>query len=63
MDFMYNGEVSVSQDSLNNLLSAAEELAVKGLTATDANATNLNAAATASHFDEEPTHVSVNHLS
>jgi len=56
---MYNGEVSISQDSLNNFLSAAEELAVKGLTANDGNAaTNLNAAASASHFEEEQTHVS-----
>ncbi len=60
---MYNGEVSVSQDSLNNFLSAAEELAVKGLTANDASATNLNAAASVSHFDEEQTHVSGNHHS
>ena len=50
LDFMYNGEVSVSQDSLNNFLSAAEELAVKGLTANDG-PTNLNA--THSHFDDD----------
>jgi hypothetical protein len=45
---MYNGEVSVSQDSLNNFLSAAEELAVKGLTANDALSN------TQTNLDEEP---------
>ena len=29
---MYHGEVNVPQDSLNNFLAVAEELAVKGLT-------------------------------
>ena len=29
---MYHGEVNVAQDSLNNFLAVAEELAVKGLT-------------------------------
>ena len=48
LDFMYNGEVSVSQDSLNNFLSAAEELAVKGLTANDALSN------TQTNLDEEP---------
>lgn len=32
LDFMYHGEVSVSQDNLNNFLSVAENLEVKGLT-------------------------------
>jgi len=32
LDFMYHGEVSVSQDNLNNFLSVAEDLEVKGLT-------------------------------
>merc|ERR1712241_1666799 len=35
-NFMYHGEVNVAQDSLNNFLAVAEELAVKGLT-TDSN--------------------------
>merc|ERR1712129_444768 len=32
LNFMYHGEVNVEQDSLNNFLAVAEELAVKGLT-------------------------------
>merc|ERR1712024_2128 len=36
LNFMYHGEVNVAQDSLNNFLAVAEELAVKGLT-TDSN--------------------------
>ena len=32
LNFMYHGEVNVAQDSLNNFLAVAEELAVKGLT-------------------------------
>lgn len=32
LDFMYHGEVSVSQENLNKFLSVAEELEVKGLT-------------------------------
>jgi len=34
LNFMYHGEVNVAQDSLNNFLAVAEELAIKGL-ATD----------------------------
>ena len=30
LHFMYNGEVNVAQNSLNDFLAAAEELAVKG---------------------------------
>ena len=36
---MYHGEVNVAQDSLNNFLAVAEELAVKGLT-TDSKPSN-----------------------
>jgi hypothetical protein len=32
LNFMYHGEVSVAQDSLNSFLAVAEELRVKGLT-------------------------------
>jgi len=32
LDFIYHGEVNVAQDSLNNFLAVAEELAIKGLT-------------------------------
>ena len=32
LDFMYHGEVNVAQDSLNNFLAVAENLAVKRLT-------------------------------
>ena len=32
LNFMYHGEVNVAQDSLNNFLAVAEELAVKGVT-------------------------------
>ena len=32
LDFMYHGEVSVSQENLNQFLSVAEDLEVKGLT-------------------------------
>ena len=32
LQFMYQGEVNVAQDSLNNFLAVAEELAVKGKT-------------------------------
>ena len=32
LNFMYHGEVNVAQDSLNNFLAVAEELAVKGKT-------------------------------
>merc|ERR1712204_98284 len=32
LNFMYHGEVNVAQDSLNNFLAVAEELAVEGLT-------------------------------
>ena len=32
LDFMYHGEVSVAQESLNSFLAAAEELQVRGLT-------------------------------
>ena len=32
LDFMYHGEVSVSQEDLNKFLSVAEDLEVKGLT-------------------------------
>jgi hypothetical protein len=31
LEFMYHGEVNLEQDSLNNFLSAAKELAIKGL--------------------------------
>ena len=33
LDFMYHGEVNLGQDSLNNFLAVAEELAIKGLSA------------------------------
>lgn len=42
LDYMYNGEVSVAQDWLNNFLMASEELAVKGL----ATGNTINTAAT-----------------
>ena len=32
LDFMYHGEVNVAQEDLNNFLSVAEDLKVKGLT-------------------------------
>ena len=32
LDFAYNGEVKIAQDSLDNFLAVAEELAIKGLT-------------------------------
>ena len=32
LDFIYHGEVSVSQNQLNNFLSVAEDLKIKGLT-------------------------------
>merc|ERR1712203_470853 len=32
LDFAYHGEVKIAQDSLDNFLAVAEELAVKGLT-------------------------------
>ena len=35
LDFMYHGEVNVAQDDLNNFLSVAEDLKVKGLTQSD----------------------------
>ena len=35
LDFMYHGEVNVAQDDLNNFLSIAEDLKVKGLTQAD----------------------------
>ena len=35
LDFMYHGEVNVAQDDLNNFLSVAEDLKVKGLTQND----------------------------
>ena len=50
---MYHGEVNIAQGSLNSFLSAAEELAVKGLTANDNSAANLTAA-TASPAEEVP---------
>ena len=53
LDFMYHGEVNIAQGSLNSFLSAAEELAVKGLTANDNSAANLTAA-TASPAEEVP---------
>ena len=31
LEFMYHGEVNLAQDSLNNFLAVAEELAIKGL--------------------------------
>ena len=31
LDFIYKGEVSVSQDEINSFLSTAEELKIKGL--------------------------------
>jgi hypothetical protein len=37
LNFMYHGEVSVAQDSLNKFLAVAEELAVKGLTTLETN--------------------------
>ena len=33
LEFMYHGEINLAQDSLNNFLSVAEELAIKGLSA------------------------------
>ena len=33
LEFMYHGEVNLEQDSLNNFLEVAEELAIKGLSA------------------------------
>ena len=33
LEFMYHGEVNLSQDSLNNFLAVAAELAIKGLSA------------------------------
>lgn len=35
LNFMYHGEVNVSQDELNSFLAVAEELSVKGLTQND----------------------------
>lgn len=37
LSFMYHGEVSVAQDSLNSFLAVAEELRVKGLTQNNSN--------------------------
>ena len=37
LNFMYHGEVNVTQDDLNGFLAVAEELKVKGLTQNDQN--------------------------
>ena len=37
LDFMYNGEVSVTQEDLRSFLSVAEDLRVKGLTQNEQN--------------------------
>ena len=31
LDFIYHGEVNISQDSINDFLAVGEELAIKGL--------------------------------
>ena len=41
LDFMYHGEVSVSQENLNNFLSVAEDLQVKGLTQKNPNSDKI----------------------
>eukprot|EP00092_Neocalanus_flemingeri_P027548 GFUD01029888.1.p1 GENE.GFUD01029888.1~~GFUD01029888.1.p1 ORF type:complete len:329 (+),score=79.97 GFUD01029888.1:21-1007(+) len=37
LDFIYNGEVNISQAALNNFLKVAEDLSIKGLTKTRSN--------------------------
>jgi hypothetical protein len=44
LNFMYHGEVSVAQDSLNSFLAVAEELHVKGLTQKNSNSSSANGA-------------------
>ena len=40
LNFMYHGEVNVSQDELNSFLAVAEDLKVKGLTQSDSEQVN-----------------------
>jgi hypothetical protein len=42
LDFIYNGEVNISQAALNNFLKVAEDLSVKGLTQTATNSFSNN---------------------
>jgi hypothetical protein len=44
LNFMYHGEVSVAQDSLNSFLAVAEELHVKGLTQNNSSSKSANGA-------------------
>lgn len=53
LNFMYHGEVNIAQESLNNFLSAAEELSVKGLTSSETQMGGKQSSTLNSFFNED----------
>ena len=53
LDFIYNGEVNISQAGLNNFLKVAEDLSIKGLTQAGNNSTSNKVKHSRSNSEEQ----------
>jgi len=56
LEFMYHGEVNVSQDDLNAFLAVAEELQVKGLTQNNSSSDNAAASSSKPNTNQPSNH-------